>query len=599
MYKSTDEKFKDSSPAETIANIEAILKRNGLTLQEEQFEQTVCNCHCVRFFLNGTSLFTTGKGITKELASASGHGELIERLQAGKLGYGAIKYNDAVMMDRATLAASSGQYFSRIAEVAAKFDAPLVTADRLIDACFEYEGDSDLTEAVPFYSATDDKTVYLPSRLMHPLFTSTGNCAGNSAEEAIVQGVSEIIERWNQRHFMCTDLVPPTIPDDYLKSFPIPHETITEIKNAGYEVIVKDCSMGTGYPVIATAVIDKKKHAYHVHFGSSPVFEIALNRSLTETFQGRILSSVADTLLSESSKNNALTFRKSYHLGRGAYPLAFFTDNSSFEFIPFPDRTACTNSQLLDYAYQYIKAQNMMFYIRDLSHLGFHAYKIIIPDMCKAPFDIFQPDLPIPLLEGATEKIQRNLKQANEEQLLNLQLLNCYKINNLLLDNDPKCSALMRLPVARNARLDRAIGYIHLGYVEWAFGNKSAALNYAKNIQNQAIPEISDYFSCLIRVFSMQKTTDNLSDILQQLTLFYSESTVNEVQQVLSCGKNPFENYIVSCSPEAGSCAACRYSDTCEVLKRMAITDMLNKRTAAFDNEKAFTKLRDLFQKIS
>lgn len=140
---------------------------------------------------------------------------------------------------------------------------------------------------MPFYSVTEDKLVYVPKQLLMPLFSSTGNCAGNTAQEAIVQGISEIVERWFQRHFLCLDIVPPTIPEDYLRQFSRAYNTITDIRSKGYDVIVKDCSMGSGYPVIATAVIDKRKHTYHVHLGASPIFEIALGRSLTETFQGR------------------------------------------------------------------------------------------------------------------------------------------------------------------------------------------------------------------------------------------------------------------------------------------------------------------------
>ncbi len=599
MIKTIDERFKDSSPVETVSNIKQLLGSNGLSVKEDWYENSVCNCYSLRLFLNNTTLFTCGKGITKELANASAHAELMERLQSGMLGYGKLHFNDAVMMDRDTLAKSCDEFFIRIANVIDEFETKSISPDRIIDACFDYEGDSNLTEAIPYYSVTDDKMVYLPSRLMIPLFTSTGNCAGNTAEEAIVQGISEIIERWNQRHFMCKDLIPPTIPDDYLQNFPVAYETITEIKNAGFDVIVKDCSMETGYPVIATAVIDKKKHAYHVHMGASPVFEIALGRSLTETFQGRILETIADTDLSESSKNDISTFRKSFVLGRGAYPIEFFTEESSFRFIPFPDRTGCTNFQLLEYAINYIKERNMKIYIRDMSHLGFHAYKIVVPDMCKAPFDFLTSDLQVPKLIGNTKEAELDPKNATEEQLFELQLLNLYKINNKLLDRDPKCSKLMMLPITKNIYMDRAIGYIHVGYTEWQCGNKKAALDYAKAVQKQKVPGISDFFSCYNRTLAMLKQNKDLSDILKKLLIFYDADTVNEVQDILQNNKNPFVNYVVSCAPEKGSCATCRYYGICDVEKQMHITKVINEYTATFDNEKAFEKLKALFKKLS
>ena len=599
MIKTIDEKFKDSSPIETVSNIKQLLSSNGLSVKEDWYDNSVSNCYSLRLFLNNTTLFTCGKGITKELANASGHAELMERLQSGFLGYGKLNLKDAVMMDRDTLAKSCDEFFIRIANVIDEFETTSVSPDKIIYACFDYEGNSDLTEAVPYYSVTDDKMIYIPSRLMIPLFTSTGNCAGNTAEEAIVQGISEIVERWNQRHFMCKDLIPPTIPDEYLQNFPVAYETITEIKNAGYDVIVKDCSMETGYPVIATAVIDKKKHTYHVHMGASPVFEIALGRSLTETFQGRMLKVIADTDLSASSKNDFSTFRKAFVSGSGAYPIEFFTNESSFRFIPFPNRTGCTNLQLLEYVVNYIKERNMKLYIRDFSHLGFHAYKIIVPDMCKAPFDFLTSDLQVPKLIGDTRGVELDLKNATEEQLFELQLLNFYNINNRLLDHDPRCSKLMKLPITKNLYMDRAIGYIHAGYTEWQCGNKKAALDYAKAVQKQRVPGISDFFSCFNRTRSMLKHNKDLSDILNKLLIFYDADTVNEVQDILQNDKNPFVNYVVSCAPEKGSCTTCRYCAICDVPKQMHIIKVINEHTAVFDNESAFKKLQTLFKKLS
>ncbi len=598
MYKSIDEKFKDSSPVETVSNIKQLLNNNGFTVQEDWYPNSVCNCYSLRLMLNDTNLYTCGKGITKELANASAHAELMERLQAGKLGYGKLRFTDAVMMDRQTLSENCDAYFERLANVATKFENQTVTAQQFIDACFDYDGNSSITEAVPFYSVTDDKMVYLPSQMMSLLFTATGNCAGNTAEEAIVQGISEIVERWNQRHFMCMDLVPPTIPDDYLKNYPVAYQTITEIRNAGYDVIVKDCSMETGYPVIATAVIDKKKHAYHVHLGASPVFEIALGRSLTETFQGRMLDTVADTALTESSKSNVATYNESFIRGRGAYSIDFFTENSSFQFIPFPDRTGCSNLQLMQYVVDYIKQRDMKIYIRDMSHLGFHAYKIIVPDMCKSSFDFLLNSLQIPKLVGSTKDVLLDLKNANDDQIFAVQLYNLYYLNNVAFNRDPKFSA-MRLPITKNNSIDRILAYIHIGYVHWQYGDKKAAMNCASFIQKYDVPGISDFFSCLLRTQSLLSANPDLSVALEKISIFYTEDTVNEVREILEAGKNPFENYVISCVPGSGSCAACRYREICNIPRNMDIIRIINDRAAEFDNAEAFRKLKALFQRIS
>ncbi len=50
---------------------------------------------------------------------------------------------------------------------------------------------------------------------------------------------------------------------------------------------MKDCSLGLGFPVIGTVVIFKDKNKYAFKFGSDPDMAIALERCLTEFFQGR------------------------------------------------------------------------------------------------------------------------------------------------------------------------------------------------------------------------------------------------------------------------------------------------------------------------
>lgn len=147
--------------------------------------------------------------------------------------------------------------------------------------------------------------------------------------------------------------------------------------------------------------------------------------------------------------------------------------------------------------------------------------------------------------------------------------------------------------------MDRAIGYIHAGYTEWQCGNKKAALDYAKAVQKQKVPGISDFFSCFNRTRSMLKHNKDLSDILNKLLIFYDADTVNEVQDILQNNKNPFVNYVVSCAPEKGSCTTCRYCAICDVQKQMHIIKVINEHTAVFDNEAAFKKLQTLFKKLS
>ena len=47
-----------------------------------------------------------------------------------------------------------------------------------------------------------------------------------------------------------------------------------------------DLSYSFGVPVILTIMIDKSNHTWYINLGSSPVIEIAIERTLTEMYQG-------------------------------------------------------------------------------------------------------------------------------------------------------------------------------------------------------------------------------------------------------------------------------------------------------------------------
>ena len=597
MGKNVDEKFKDASPVDTVERIKKILSDNGLSVTEKWSEPCVSNCYALRLDLDGTSFGTNGKGVTEELARASAYAEMMERVQSGMMGVGArVEFGDIQLMDFETLKEKSGDWFDKVSKIIKDFDGVDISGERIIQAAFDYDGGSEYTKVFPLYSVTEDKMVYLPVRLRIPLYSSTGLAAGNTPEEAIVQGMSEIWERWCQRYFLCKDLVPPTIPEEYLKKFPLAYETITQVRNSGYDVIIKDCSMGTGWPVIATVVISKESHAYHVHMGASPVFEIALERSLTETFQGRQLNSVVDTYLTESAKD-AHTYRKSYVKGRGAYPIAFFTEKSSFPFVPFEDRTHCSNRELLQYAVNFFKERDMDIYVRDMSLFGFNTYQIIVPQTCHSHFGFLTYDLNIPKLVGRTQGFSRNIKSATQEQLYELQLANIYRVNYSFIDKNPKSSLLMFLPFAKE-KIEKAVGYVHLAYTEWACQNIGGAYKFAQAAATVNAPDISDYCSCLCRARAMLKEGGTLDTVMDSLSLFYEEQHVETVRTVLAENTNPFAPYVVDCGTGREKCAECRYVESCLMNNNREVGEVVNKKAAEFDYDKAFEKLKNLFRSL-
>ena len=120
MIDCIDKKFKDAAPADTLGKIYGILNELGITASEMWNESGLSNCYSVRVTINGTGIGSNGKGISKELATASGYAELMERIQSGmhgirgeldfSIGKGEPTYADSVFLSETELSEKCGFY---------------------------------------------------------------------------------------------------------------------------------------------------------------------------------------------------------------------------------------------------------------------------------------------------------------------------------------------------------------------------------------------------------------------------------------------------------------------------------------------------------
>lgn len=117
---------------------------------------------------------------------------------------------------------------------------------------------------------------------------SNGLSAGNSLEEALVQGCCELYER----EFI-TDFCYNKITNFYqlnINNLDIQYQQyVQQLQNKNIEVTIYDCSYYMNTPVIMIILFDKNNHTFSYDFGSHPIFNIALERCFTEVFQGYIL----------------------------------------------------------------------------------------------------------------------------------------------------------------------------------------------------------------------------------------------------------------------------------------------------------------------
>ena len=118
--------------------------------------------------------------------------------------------------------------------------------------------------------------------------------AGNTKNEARVQALSEIFERYVKNKIISEGITLPLIPGNIIDRFPHIKASIDELEGHGYALRICDASLGGIYPVISVTIINPKDGSVLASFGSHPCFEVALERTVTELLQGRSLDMLND-----------------------------------------------------------------------------------------------------------------------------------------------------------------------------------------------------------------------------------------------------------------------------------------------------------------
>ena len=241
---------------------------------------------------------------------------------------------------------------------------------------------------MPFYDVAQDRVVYLPRTFLLNAVTSNGMCAGNTPEEALVQGLSEVLERYVQREIYFREIAPPTIPASYLRRHaPAEYATIRMLESQRhYRVIVKDCSLGQGLPVLGTILVCNQSNRYAFSLGAHPIRHLALARCLTEAFQGQRLhdfwgAQPLNLAGSFTVKEDAINQMNIVRIGIGYYPPSLFSDTSDYPFAGFPRRNFRRQRDMMQWLLELIRRLGGAPLIRDVSFLGFPAYQIVVPGM--------------------------------------------------------------------------------------------------------------------------------------------------------------------------------------------------------------------------
>ncbi|ASF15705.1 OsmC domain/YcaO domain-containing protein [Shewanella sp. LC6] len=381
---------KDLPLEQTIANMTAMLADLGMKIEISSWRNIVPNVWSLHIRDAASPMcFTNGKGATKESALCSALGEFIERLNNNFF------YNDQFF--GVEIASSEFVHYPNEKWFALEEDDSL-PAGLLDDYCLEiYNPDEELCGshlidtnsgnrergicAIPYTRKSDGETVYFPSNLIENLFLSNGMSAGNNLKEAEVQCLSEIFERAVKRQIIEQEIVLPDVPMSVLEKYPSILAGIKGLEEQGFQVVVKDASLGGQFPVMCVTLMNPKTGGVFASFGAHPSFEVALERSLTELLQGRSfegLNDVPKPTFNSMAVSEPENFVEHFIDSTGVISWRFFSSKHDYEFCEWD--FSGTNEEEADRLFGILEELGKEVYVAEFTQLGASACRILVPD---------------------------------------------------------------------------------------------------------------------------------------------------------------------------------------------------------------------------
>jgi len=248
---------KTMTPAQTIARVRERLDSSRLDILSKTRRVdvgrlgipvflSVCGADARRIMPTRKQM---GKGSSAEQAEASALMELMERFAFFSF------WEQRPHMVSATWSEAEARFGSDL--------LPLEAMLRSVDDNLSPQNARrvlDLT-SWQFYPATrllDGKTVWLPLDWFKLLGEFNGTSAGNSREESLLQGLSELIER----HVCCrvdrNQPTTPTIDPASCSSDPVLAGLLAAFEREGVRMVLKDFSQGMPLPTVAAVAWDPK-----------------------------------------------------------------------------------------------------------------------------------------------------------------------------------------------------------------------------------------------------------------------------------------------------------------------------------------------------
>lgn len=389
---------KDAALEDSINYFQQQLDKLDLAVKETSWLNPVPNVWSVHIQNTKCPLcFANGKGASKKAALASALGEYFERLSTNYF------FSDFYLGDKA----ANGEFVHYPSEkwFAIPQDNSLPKGLLSPKLMKFYDPDHELTATdlidlqssngkrgicvLPFLQQSDGKTIYVPVNLIANLYASNGMSAGNTANEARVQGLSEIFERYTKNKIIAEATSLPPIPNQVLNRYPTVLAAIDALEKEGFPIYCFDASLGGEFPVICVVLFNPQNGTCYASFGAHPNFGVALERTVTELLQGRSLKDL--NVFSPPSFDNDdvadLSNLETHFIdSSGLISWDLFNEKSDYEFVDW-DFSGTTEQEFANLMAIFDRHQTEVL-IMDYQHLGVYACRILAVGMS----EIYPPE---------------------------------------------------------------------------------------------------------------------------------------------------------------------------------------------------------------
>lgn len=372
---------------ESIAKMKIVLASVGCetTLSHEKHPLEHCYSVNLASVEAPKHIYSNGKGILSDASIASAFGEYIERLQTNNFFIDFHLPNRKYYPDEVAFEFGGG-YLNDELNLVYNPDGDLDDED-LVDFNSDYK---DKIVALPFIKQSSGETVYFPINILSNLYVSNGLASGNTPQEAQVQALSEIFERYAKIEIIKNGYALPKFPNEIIESYERLNCDVLTLRKLGYIVEILDASLGGKYPVTAISLINPKNSSLFVSFGSHPILEVSLERTMTELMQGRGLENLDgfetptfDMDFVSDSSNLESHFIDS----NGKIGFNFLSSTKSFEYAPWVYKGKGSEAEY-NFLTDILDTIGKEIYLREYSYLGFYSCQMIVPGISEVyPID--------------------------------------------------------------------------------------------------------------------------------------------------------------------------------------------------------------------